>query len=503
MKDKTLPVTVWTKRAGAAVCSGYSKSGILINRMKHAKKKFRFKVLWILLSILFVLLAAAYGYGAYYFSSHFAFNTTIDKVDCTRMTVDEVEDIIKKQVEGHDMLITGRDSLRIVLTAKDVSLRYVSDGQVDALLKSQNHLLWFVPFFGDGTNATTRVSVNYSSGLLDEKLKSIDLFSEKKMRPPADAFIEFQGSQYIVHPEELGSTLIPNHTEEAIRKAILSLATAVDLDENECYLSPKVFSDDPELVEKVETWNIYVPFAITYIFGEEAELLDGSITMNWIDETGTLNEQAVENWVRDFGKRHDTIGTERSFTTITGEQATVKGGLYGWEVDEEAELDAIWEAYYSHTGEKRKPYYLQEAHVSAPAGQPDWGNAYIELDLTNQHMYYIVDGAIKFEADVVTGAPWGGRTTPPGVYMILDMKSPALLRGEIQTNGKPEYETWVTYWMQWTWLGHGFHDANWQPWFGGDRYTYAGSHGCVNMYYYDAQELYSLVEVGTPVVSHL
>jgi lipoprotein-anchoring transpeptidase ErfK/SrfK len=53
-----------------------------------------------------------------------------------------------------------------------------------------------------------------------------------------------------------------------------------------------------------------------------------------------------------------------------------------------------------------------------------------------------------------------------------------------------------------TYSGVGFHDATWQPWFGGDRYTYAGSHGCINMAYYDAQALYSMVWEGIPVILH-
>lgn len=82
------------------------------------------------------------------------------------------------------------------------------------------------------------------------------------------------------------------------------------------------------------------------------------------------------------------------------------------------------------------------------------------------------------------------------------MQSPSTLVGEIQSNGEPEYRTKVQYWMRMTWSGVGFHDATWQSSFGGDAYTYRGSHGCINMSYSSAQTLYSLIEVGLPVVSH-
>ena len=47
---------------------------------------------------------------------------------------------------------------------------------------------------------------------------------------------------------------------------------------------------------------------------------------------------------------------------------------------------------------------------------------------------------------------------------------------------------------------NGFHDATWRGSFGGSIYTYNGSHGCVNMPYSAAQELFEYVDGGTVVV---
>ena len=43
-----------------------------------------------------------------------------------------------------------------------------------------------------------------------------------------------------------------------------------------------------------------------------------------------------------------------------------------------------------------------------------------------------------------------------------------------------EYDSPVNYFIVFAY-NIGFHDAPWQPWFGGNRYTYAGSHGCINL----------------------
>ena len=71
---------------------------------------------------------------------------------------------------------------------------------------------------------------------------------------------------------------------------------------------------------------------------------------------------------------------------------------------------------------------------------------------------------------------------------------------------KPEdyYNSYVNYWMCFIGNDYGLHDATWR-WdseFGGDTYTYNGSHGCINLPYEQAEQLYNLVHVGDKVVVH-
>lgn len=129
---------------------------------------------------------------------------------------------------------------------------------------------------------------------------------------------------------------------------------------------------------------------------------------------------------------------------------------------------------------------------------------YVEVDLTEQHMWYIADGTVAFECDVVTGKPVPSMITPTGVYDIREMLPGKTLVGETDPDtGEPIYQTYVNYWMRVTWTGIGFHDATWQTSFGGSRYrTGHGSHGCINMSYHDAKAFYQMLEMATPVVIH-
>ena len=124
-------------------------------------------------------------------------------------------------------------------------------------------------------------------------------------------------------------------------------------------------------------------------------------------------------------------------------------------------------------------------------GQDYYGNTYAEVSITEQHMWMYKDGEVVFESDVVTGNPNLGNDTPIGAFRIRYHQANAVLVG-------PGYAQPVAYWMVFA-DDVGFHDATWQPYFGGDLYLWNGSHGCVNLPLDKAGELFNLVYDNMPV----
>ena len=102
---------------------------------------------------------------------------------------------------------------------------------------------------------------------------------------------------------------------------------------------------------------------------------------------------------------------------------------------------------------------------------------------------------IIMQSPVVTGLPKKKRQTPVGVFYISERKPGKYLKGR-------GYKTWVDYWMRLTPTGVGFHDAPWQPTFGGTRYLVGGSHGCINLPPAFAKKLYSKTESGMTTFIH-
>ena len=119
-------------------------------------------------------------------------------------------------------------------------------------------------------------------------------------------------------------------------------------------------------------------------------------------------------------------------------------------------------------------------------------NTYIEISISGQYLNYYEMGKLVVSSPVVTGA-WG--VTPFGSYYIRNKATNVHLLG-------PEddpYDSFVYYWMAFIGSSYGIHDATWRSSFGGNIYKYNPSHGCVNVPYDVAEELFYRVEIGTPV----
>ena len=148
----------------------------------------------------------------------------------------------------------------------------------------------------------------------------------------------------------------------------------------------------------------------------------------------------------------------------------------------------------------REPLYKQRGADTLENG--GIGNTYVEIDLSAQHMWFYQNGQCVLDSDVVTGTMVRSRYTPEGIYSIYFKQRNRVLRGEIVLDGK-------TGSMKLRWLTgclltgeFGLHDADWNSYFGGEKYIYSGSHGCINLPGAAAKQLYSLVEVGTPVICY-
>ena len=116
--------------------------------------------------------------------------------------------------------------------------------------------------------------------------------------------------------------------------------------------------------------------------------------------------------------------------------------------------------------------------------------SYIKISISKQKLWYYKKGTLTYTSNVVTGQKYVHDTTP-GTYSIRSKARNVYLIG-------PDYKSFVNYWMP-IYGAVGLHDATWRWSFGGDIYTYNGSHGCVNLPLKTAAYIYNNVPTGTTV----
>lgn len=115
---------------------------------------------------------------------------------------------------------------------------------------------------------------------------------------------------------------------------------------------------------------------------------------------------------------------------------------------------------------------------------------YINISISEQKIWYYKNGSLVVSSNIVTGQRYK-HDTPKGTFRIRSKTRNTYLTG-------PGYRSFVYYWMP-IYGQVGIHDATWRSSFGGNIYTYNGSHGCINLPFNVAKTIFDTAPVGTKV----
>lgn len=463
------------------------------NETLPQEPKKRSLILPLLLCVPALCILAAYAAGVYYYQSHFVNGTVIDEVDVSKMSIPDLE----TQIQEYALQVVERQadgsSLEEEIPGKEIALSYSSTEPLQEILQAQNSWLWFL---SPGQTHELENLISYDADSLKTAINNLRGFDQDFATPPEDAYITDYDPEHAfeIVKERQGNQLNRERTQEAICNAIEELEQKIDLDENGCYKEPKITSDNEKLQETFAKLQSYADTAITYTFGSQKEVLDGSTISSWLNIDGTevsLDQAKVEEYVSSLRKKYDTVFRPRTFKTSYGTEITIKNGDYGWWMDTEQETAELTEMIERGESGERTPVYRQTA---ASYDTPDYGDTYVEINLTAQHLFLYKDGQKILESDFVSGSVIRGYSTPGGIYGLTYKQRDATLTGET-------YRTPVSFWMPFN-NNIGMHDATWRREFGGNIYITNGSHGCINLPYSAAKEIYGYVEKGTPVICY-
>lgn len=482
---------------------GKAKKIKAVKRRKTGKDG-KVKALWITGGVLAVI-CLIYVAISVYFMSHFFVNTKINGKNFSGKTASDVEKYLQTNIKDYKLTILENEGRQDVISGSEIGLEYRAGTETEKLLKDQNGFAWPKAFFTENSRKVS-VNVSYNEESLNQRISQLSCL-QIEQTPAENAKPEFDGNQYVIKPEVYGNAVDKERLTEQVKVHITEFQPQLDMVETKCYAKPKYVEDSKEVQEACDAMNKYVNASITYPMNEPV-VVDKALISQWLQVDGemkvSLNTEAMKQWFTAFGDKYDTQGTTRTFTTPAGKSATVTGGTYGWSIDEDTELVNLQNSILNGEVVTREPAYYAGGTAAAHSGQ-DWGNTYAEVDMSAQHMWYVQNGQVVLETDVVTGEPIPSKITPEGVYSLMWKQPNSVLVGDINPDtGEPAYRTKVKYWMQVTSSGVGFHDAIWQTAFGGTLYQIpgTGSHGCINMPLDQAGALFNMIEPGTPVIFH-
>lgn len=459
-----------------------------------ARKASGFSALRIILLLLVVTFGGYFVYSRKYTKTFFP-NTYAYGINISNKSPEQARELLKQSVKDYSIKVKSKNGEE-TLSANQLGLKYVYDESLDNILASQNALVWAKYIFGKSEIKPENI-LQIDDAALKSSLISMGFFNTGYVNADIEnsvvsKYVSGVGYQLVSPAAGDGNGADSEKAQVAIKAAALSLAKEVDLNDPSLgvYMESDSANADNGMQKQIDLMNKSLKSVIKYDNGTELNI---DVTSQWISLSGsgeiTFDQKAVEDFVAELAKSYNTIYKPRTFTATTGETLTITGGNYGWRVNQIGEAAAIKKLILEGKASERTPEFSKTA---ASKTEPDYGNTYIEVNLTSQHLYYYKNGQKVFESDFVSGNEASGKSTPAGVYQVMYKRENAVLSNEGENNN-------AKYWLPFN--GNiGFNDAPWRSGFGGETYKNEGSQGNINLPPDAAKSLFESVENGTPVL---
>ncbi len=451
-------------------------------------------------AFLFVYILIAHSY-----SDRFLSNTYLNGHNVGGMSETKAEEVLKDAVEKYSLKITFQDGKTETLKSSQIGYRYVSSGESENLLKGQNRMAWLPHLFGRKQKYQVKTSFRYDENALKSALLSLPEFQDGNVTAPVNAHMKISDNKFVIVPEKRGNQLNETVAFSAVNSAVQSGDPEIDLYKTQnAYIRPTVTENNQDLKDQVKDLNAFIATKVNLILKDGSKRTVGrKKLLDWVSKGDDGNYSVDKTTIADHSwnmvqaiadKFDDTKNTMQFQTTNLGTK-TLPCDPYGYKVDVDDVADQLCQDLLNHRSET-----IQIKNSVNETADSTFGGTYIEVDVTNQHVYFYKNGSNIFDTDCVTGLESDpDRKTPSGVFSIYAKIPDKTLEGRLTADGPVTYTSEVSYWMPFH-DSYGLHDAPWRDEFGGTIYESSGSHGCVNLPVDAAATIYKNAEVGTTVV---
>ncbi len=441
-------------------------------------------------------LLVCYAAGTYYFSSHLTPGTTVDGVDAGMLTQDQLVKALDEREANYTQHITNADGFDLSITGTDISLSGDTKAVASEAFSRSTAALWPLSLLTPQhmlVDAKVSIDEDALGKIVNE---AVDAYNSEA-QAPTDAAVRFDDEQgiYVIDEESIGTAIEADPIIDACALASRELREDVTLGA-EAYKQPQVTKDDERLTSAVDKANgiLTSDFHVTHD-GENVATFTPAMMREWLylddDLELSVDGDGILSYVNDSEELTDA-------GNITDDE-------HVWILDPVGTADAAYKAIRDGKDSSEIALTLIETKPEVTPGAKERGR-HIDVNLSTQFArFYDTDGTVIWDSYFVSGNVAEGRQTPTGEFAIEAKETGRTLVGADENNdGKPDYESFVNYWMPFLAGDWGLHDATWR-WdgeFGGTTYQWNGSHGCINLPFAKAEELYGLCKVGDPVIVH-
>lgn len=453
----------------------------------------------VIVLVVLVLLGVGYALGVRNYSNRFLPNTQINGFEVADLTVEEATRALEGETANYACTVSV-DDFSTTVAGADITIDRDEAAMVDAVFAAQSAYKWPLALI-----MAPREQVDAQVTFDEEALKKIvtsavDEYNEKTL-PDDKVTIDYneESGLFEVNGSTKGTAVDAGPTCEAVVADVKEFNTQSAPSASEATHSATVM-DIPSYAKTAEYANRSrtsdIPILVN---GEEVILSTADQHVEWVKvcegPAVEVDKDAIRGWAEysvadavfhsdDWSDYHLDID---AFVDGFSERLA-QGNVDGYEAPTYDELRS--------EGESREKAY-------AKGGWDSELGRYIDVDLESQFArLFDEEGNVIWESAFVSGDMYQGHSTVTGTFQIYSMQTNTVLVGlDYNNDGQPDYESFVNYWMPFC-GGYGLHDATWRANFGGEVYQYYGSHGCVNLPYSKAEELYGITHVGETVNVH-
>lgn len=438
-----------------------------------------------------------YGAGVGYYAEKFQPNSKFGSIDISNLTLEQAKDKITDDLNKQTVTITENGKEMGTFVFGDLGVSADVETLLNEAYESQDPTTWVMSFF-DSSEFKDALSktVQFDNDKVAQQLATLNLANEQRT-PATDASIQYTPEKgYYIEAEKPGNQVDVAVLEAQILENVQSGQPTIDI--KNAYKEADIKSDDEFITTVMDKIDKLASPTITLQIADKEEVINSDLIKTWIyfDEANNaqIDQEAVMAYLKTLNDKYATYDDYRDFQSTWQGTISIQPGTLGWSIDRETESANIMADIQAGKDVKRDVAIAGTGYASGD----DIGNSYVEVSIPDQTMFIYLDGQLVLQTPVVTG--WsGGSATVPGAYSIWNKEAGATLKGTNTRTGK-DYAQPVDYWLPFDASGQGIHDAAWQSSFGGDRYTYAGSQGCVNTPPDVMGTVFELVYIGMPVI---